>query len=175
MNLITEEYRELNRELHQQRPDYGTTAPKYSAQIRDIAMSIKADSILDYGCGKGLLGQALSHMIIKNYDPAIEGLDDPPEPADLVCCIDVLEHIEPTCLGAVLNDLQRLALKAVFLTIATRPAVKTLSDGRNAHLIVEPPNWWLPKILERWDLRLFQATEGEFAALGTTIVEAKPH
>jgi hypothetical protein len=41
--------------------------------------------------------------------------------------------------------------------------MKTLADGRNAHLIQEPPEWWLPKIMARWDLRLFQAVTGEFA------------
>ncbi len=101
------------------------------------------------------------------YDPAIEGLDDEPEPADLVVCGDVLEHIEPECLDAVLDDLKRCTVKAIFLTVATRPAKKTLSDGRNAHLIQQPAEWWLPKIMQRWELQAFHATVGEFAVFAT--------
>ena len=49
--------------------------------------------------------------------------------------IELMEHIEPECLEEVLDNLQWLSLKAVFLVIATRPAKKMLADGRNAHLI----------------------------------------
>ena len=40
----------------------------------------------------------------------------------------------------------RLTKKVAFLVIACRPANRHLDDGRNAHLIVEPPDWWLKKI-----------------------------
>jgi len=33
--------------------------------------------------------------------------------------------------------------------------VKVLPDGRNAHLIQQPAGWWLPKILERFELVTF--------------------
>ena len=168
MVLISEEYRSLNRELHERRADYGTTAPKYSGQVAEMASVLGATSILDYGCGKGLLGAALSHLLIAEYDPAIPGKDEPPEPADLVVSIDVMEHIEPDHLDDVLDDLQRLAIKGVFVTVATYLAAKTLADGRNAHLIVEGPEFWLPKFMERFDLRLFQATANEFAVFAQT-------
>jgi SAM-dependent methyltransferase len=163
--LITEEYRGLNKQLHVDRPDYGagTATGKHVPQIRDLASALHTDDILDYGCGKGHLARALSHMIINEYDPAMEGKDAPPAPAGLVVCLDVMEHVEPGCLDDVLDDLLRCTLKGIFLTVATRPAMKTLADGRNAHLIQEPPEWWLPKIMARWDLRLFQAVTGEFA------------
>jgi hypothetical protein len=31
-----------------------------------------------------------------------------------------------------------------------------LSDGRNAHLIQQPPDWWLPKFMSRFELAMFQ-------------------
>ena len=55
--------------------------------------------------------------------------------ADLVCCIDVLERVEPHRLDNVLADLRRVTTTVGFFTVHTGPAVKTLSDGRNAHLI----------------------------------------
>jgi len=163
--LITEDYRELNKQLHADRPDYGAggSSGKHTPQVRELARVLGTEDILDYGCGKGYLGRALSHMLIKEYDPAVDGKDDPPEPANLVVCLDVLEHIEPDCLDTVLDDLQRCTKAGIFMTVATRLAVKFLADGRNAHLIVQPSQWWLPKIMERWDLRLFNAVDGEFA------------
>ena len=135
---------------------------------------IGAKTVLDYGCGKGGLGLALSHLLMTGYDPAVAGHEGTPEPADLVICTDVLEHIEPECLEEVLDDLRRCALKGVFLTIATRPAKKFLADGRNAHLIQEPMTWWLPKIWSRWDLRLVQATPEEFAAFSLAMMNGTP-
>lgn len=71
-----------------------------------------------------------------------------------MACIDVLEHIEPDCLDAVLDDMRRCTLNGIFLTIHCFPAGKTLPDGRNAHLIQQPTHWWLPKLCERWEPRM---------------------
>ena len=51
---------------------------------------------------------------IKEYDPAIPGKDSLPEPADIVVCSDVLEHIEPNYLLNVLVDFN--AIEYYFLT-----------------------------------------------------------
>jgi 2-polyprenyl-3-methyl-5-hydroxy-6-metoxy-1,4-benzoquinol methylase len=69
-------------------------------------------------------------------------MDAAPEPHDIVACTDVLEHIEPDCLDDVLKDIRRCTKKVAFLLIATRPAIKVLADGRNAHLIQQPYTWW---------------------------------
>ena len=74
----------------------------------------------------------------------------------MVACIDVLEHVEPQCLESVLDDLKRLTKRVGLFTVHTEPAKKTLPDGRNAHLIQQPPSWWLPKFLSRFDLVVFQ-------------------
>lgn len=161
--LITDEYRELNTQLHDSRPDYGTSGAKYSDLIAQIYNAVGATSILDYGCGKMRLAHALPHLPIVNYDPCVPDLSERPKKADMVSCTDVLEHIEPDLLDNVLDDIQKLARKVVFFSIATRPAVKTLADGRNAHLIVEPYDWWLPKIIARWKLDTFNRVgNGEF-------------
>ena len=53
------------------------------------------------------------------------------------------------------NDLQRVTADVGVFTVHTGPAVKVLPDGRNAHLIQQPPAWWLPKFLERFELANF--------------------
>lgn len=148
--LISNYYRQQNAELHKLRPDYGAGGHRHAPQIRELAEAMQAQSILDYGCGKGTLADALTGLNVRNYDPAFEDYATQPVPADLVVCGDVLEHIEPDCLDAVLDDLQRVTKKCLFATIATRPASKFLPDGRNAHLIQEDLTWWLPKIWSRF-------------------------
>jgi hypothetical protein len=39
-----------------------------------------------------------------------------------------------------------LARRGAYLVIATRPARELLPDGRNAHLIIQPPEWWVEQL-----------------------------
>jgi hypothetical protein len=171
MTLYSPEYLDLNRELHS-RGNYGISGHKWAAKVHDLAGQCEAQTILDYGCGQGTLAAALRKNYpdmpgsIFEYDPAIPGKEDKPRRVDLVVCGDVLEHIEPDCLLAVLDDIQSIARKAVFLVVATQPAVKILADGRNAHLIVEPVEWWLPKLMQRWRVAMMRDLGGEFLFIG---------
>ena len=157
---ITAEYRELNRELHSQ-GFYGISGGNWAKVVGSICDTIQSRDVLDYGCGQRTLEKGLGFPI-RNYDPCVEGLDAPPAPADLVVCTDVLEHIEHDCLDEVLDDLRRVTRKFGFFVIATRPALKTLPDGRNAHLIQEGEAWWLPKIAARFEIQKIDRVEGEF-------------
>lgn len=167
--LISEEYRDLNAELHKRNKHYGTTGKEFAPQIRDLAEALKTKDLLDYGCGKGTLAMNLPYDI-HQYDPAIPEYATPPEPADIVICTDTLEHIEPDCLDTVLDDLARLTKLLFFGSVATIPAFKHLPDGRNAHLIVESDMWWLEKLSKRFVLRHFQGLDGRFQ-----VVMEPPH
>lgn len=161
---ITPEYRDLNRKLHETNQGYGAghQTRQWYPMIALLADKMKATSILDYGAGKGKFAEAYPHLMVIPYDPAIPGIDDPPEEHDFVVCLDVLEHIEPEHLDAVLDDIKRCAKRAVFLTVNMGPARKILADGRNAHLIQKPVDWWIPKLIARWDMRNFGAIDYEF-------------
>jgi 2-polyprenyl-3-methyl-5-hydroxy-6-metoxy-1,4-benzoquinol methylase len=181
--LITEYYREQNALLHSQRPDYGANGHRHAPQIRELAQAMQAESILDYGCGKGTLADALegltwsqasdpeqslvqTHAVqITRYDPAFPQWAAAPAPADLVVCGDVLEHIEPDCIEAVLDDLVRVTRKCLYATIATRPAKKTLPDGRNTHLIQKDLRWWLPQLWCRFTLGSVHNLGGELLVI----------
>jgi len=146
-DLISPEYRTINRKLHKKKAIYGAAGGKrWHKAVKEIAEKNKANTILDYGCGKGSLCKRLPDYDCRNYDPAIERLSATPEPADLVVCTDVLEHVEPGCLDNVLADIYRCTDHIAFLVISNQTAKKNLSDGRNAHLIVESGAWWVNKI-----------------------------
>jgi hypothetical protein len=163
--MISPEYREMNAALHASNAAYGTSGHKWATDVSDLVKAAGLESVLDYGCGKDTLKEALGprSFEFRSWDPAFH--DHVPQPADLVVCTDVLEHIEPDCLSDVLDDLRRCTLKFAFLVIATRPAKKTLADGRNAHLLVRSAKWWLPKIMDRWTMINFVDMGGEFVCV----------
>jgi len=145
--LFTPAYLETQRLLHAEPRGYGGKGDKWAPAVRVLVDRYGATSVLDYGCGQGSLLTALRlepmpGVRLAEYDPAIAAKAARPSFADLVVCTDVLEHVEPDCLPAVLRHLGELARKAIFLVVATRPSNKTLTDGRNAHLILENDTWW---------------------------------
>jgi hypothetical protein len=147
---ISEEYRALNRKLHES-IDFGSSGHKYAKDVMALVEEIGSRDVLDYGAGKGTLAAKLPFPIAE-YDPSVPGLEESAEPADVVVCTDVLEHIEPECLDDVLSDLRRVTRNTAYFVIATRPALKELPDGRNAHLIQESLEWWSAKLAERFEL-----------------------
>lgn len=153
--LISKEYRAQQALMHKHLPGYGKASESMAPLVTKIIDQLGSKELLDYGCGKGRLAQSITpaHALeITQYDPAIEEVSDSPEPSELVCCIDVLEHIEPELLDNVLDDLRRVTIKHGLFSIHTGPAQKTLPDGRNAHLIQEPYEWWLPKLWSRFHI-----------------------
>jgi precorrin-6B methylase 2 len=153
--LITEDYRAEQAALHA-KGNYGTASLQYGETVAALLQSTQARSLLDYGCGsKRSLLKALSlpdDVVYEGYDPAVPAYATPPVPADLVCCIDVLEHIEPSLLDNVLGNLAELCDPYGLFTVHTGPAQKILSDGRNAHLTQQGPNWWLPRLKAHFEV-----------------------
>lgn len=157
--LISNAYQAQQAHLHEENDAYGSSSVVYAPIVSTFCNNLEITSLLDYGCGKGRLFENLKvnhKMTLQAYDPAVPRFSEAPIPSQMVACIDVLEHIEPDCLDAVLDELQRLTLEVGIFSVCTCAAFKTLDDGRNAHLIQQPMEWWLPKIWERFDLQLMQ-------------------
>jgi hypothetical protein len=152
--------------LHEN-PDYGQASVETAPLVASAIEALGVRQLLDYGAGKGRLGVELQKYVrrsldIRHYDPAIPQWSAAPGPSEFVACIDVLEHIEPQHLDNVLDDLKRVTARAAIFTVHTGPAMKVLPDGRNAHLIQQPPEWWLPKILARFELVTFNRLPNGF-------------
>jgi hypothetical protein len=166
MNTISDEYRATNKEMHATIPEYGSHGHRHSDILKLVAEHVNTDRILDYGCGKGTLAKNMPEYNVSEYDPSIEGKDSTPYPERLVYCGDVAEHVEHEYLDAFLDDLKRVTLGILVLVVATRPAKKNLPDGRNAHLIQMPLEWWLPRLTSRFDMQSVKANSGEFMFIG---------
>jgi len=155
--LLSPEYQAEQERMHRDIPDYGVECLNYVGLIARIIDANQIDTVLDYGSGKGRLVEPLAETVERDfsiclYDPGIPEIAAPPEPAQLVTCIDVLEHVEPQYTISVLHDLARVTEQLCFITIGLTPASKTLSDGRNAHINLRPARDWLKMLLDHFDL-----------------------
>lgn len=146
MPLITDAYRDLQRQMFREHPTYGTSGAVNADLVRKVTHWGRK-RLLDYGAGRQTLAEALGPAYrVTNYDPCIEGLDEPPDPHPVVVCGDVMEHVEPECVDAVLRDIRRVTQQTVLFMIHLGPAEKTLPDGRNCHLVQQPAEWWRARI-----------------------------
>lgn len=141
VELISPAVKELNSKLHKENLAYGVGGKEHAKTIIKFKELIKAESVGDYGCGKGLLAKALPFPCWE-YDPCIPGKEEQMRPVDLLVCTDVLEHIEPEKIADVLQDIKRCIKKAGYLVINTKPAKKKYADGRNTHLLQKDRAWW---------------------------------
>lgn len=129
--------------------------------IKPLFERFKPETLLDYGSGKGRqyseLNQHLEwHGEVKPtcYDPGHEPFATKPEGTfDGVICTDVAEHIPEHAVKEFLQTVINYATKCVFLCIYTQLAVKSLPDGRNAHLTVQHAKWWAKRIVEAMEAR----------------------
>ena len=150
MQTWSDSYGEQQRQMHAdpERP-YGVMGERYGQAVRDIW--IKATDgkgrVLDYGCGRGTLGQSIPVVPVTNYDPFVDKFAARPEGKfEVVACTDVLEHVEREHVPDVLADVFGYSTRAVFLQVALGPAKKTLPDGRNAHITILPLSEWVALI-----------------------------
>ena len=167
MNLVSSEYRLTLIDTHRQSNNsWGgghsvDKLPKYEGTLKSLGVN----TILDYGCANGkfkiYMEKHKPNYHISEYDPGIRGKDSPPAPADFVVCCDVMEHVEPELLDNVMKHLQSLIIKGGFFNISTKTAITILSDGTNAHKIVEDSDWWIEKFKQYFTVEDVEETRIE--------------
>lgn len=116
---------------------------QWAEEIDYLCWLVGASTVLDYGCGAHpKLAASLSRDVI-SYDPGVEGFTEKPSKCDVVACCDVLEHVEPDCIDAVIEHIHSRALKAIFLVVSCQESEsKVLPDGSPWHSFVKSQEWW---------------------------------
>jgi len=144
-DVISDEYRELNHQLHEKQR-FGGSGGKWAdamvglvmlANSRHFVDKFKISSILDYGSGRGVLAKYMEkrfaqlnlEVSMEDYEPAIPEKAKMPHPVDFVICTDVMEHVEPELVYNVLNHIDELAKKAAFFLISLQESRDILPDG----------------------------------------------
>ena len=156
--MHSDEYEKQLRQVHEGRREdkkWGTTGGRnFGDQVCKFLEHRRGyiRSVLDFGAGQGTLGKYVADNAIDvrakwyDYDPGIPAISKLPEgPFDAVVSSDVLEHVEPDQIDATIDQLFNLANRAQYHHIACSECGLILPDGRNAHLTVEEPKWWLEK------------------------------
>ena len=128
---------------------------RWQAHVEQLAADIEARSVLDYGCSEGGNLARFSSLPVVCYDPGISKWAGDPEPADLVVCLHVLEHVELGYVHAVLRHLWSLAQRAALLVVSCQPSTKCLPDGTPWHTLVRPPEWWEAYLSRFWPVTPF--------------------
>jgi hypothetical protein len=151
--LVSKEYKKVLEKEHNN-SIWGVMAGNMIQTLEKFLLDNNAKEVLDYGSGSSSFKNNLSlkNINVYEYDPGVPGKDISPDPRDYTICIDVLEHIEPTLIDNVLQDLARVTKIQGYFTIAMYPASRILSDGRNAHLIVESFSWWVEKLCKYFNI-----------------------
>lgn len=146
LQLITPEYQKLNEDFHVECSTYGAGANKWAENIVNIIKTANVRTVLDYGCGKGVLRPLVKEIVQSyiNYDICVPEFSERPKGVfDLVLCLDVMEHVEPMFTDNVLCDIFDYTGKLALFNIATKPSVKNLPDGRNTHINLRSEREWL--------------------------------
>lgn len=179
MTTLSEEYRSTLKEMHRRGGKKGwgrTSSTTFLKTILELVDEKQEKVILDYGAGAGNLRKTLAEirpdLKVIDFDPGRDDACAPAEPCDFVVCNDVFEHVEPAYLEAFFEDLVRVTNKWAYFTVCMTPAIKTLPDGRNAHLIVEPFSWWIQQVAPRFDIR-YAIHRDRFIPQAEFIVEKK--
>lgn len=145
--LITPAHKSLYA-LHYQNKPSKLVPNSHLDQVVRFANEIDAHSIVDYGCGGYASIDGFCSLSVHNYDPAIPAFSALPPTADLVVCLDVLEHVEPDCVDEVISHIRDLAIKGIYLTVSCSPSTKTLPDGSPWHCFVKDYEYWEEKFID---------------------------
>ena len=143
------------------------------------AMScMPGDTLNDYGCGTGRATkwwEEYESLYVTGIDHARNALETDvvfisaclwemgwvPE-ADYGFCCDVMEHIPPEKVDAVLSNIADRTLKQTWFRIALKPdSMGPLLLGTPLHLTIQPYEWWQAKLQEYWTaVDLVEVTAG---------------
>lgn len=145
VSISNDYYTEIYKEIHNNDSSYGA-ASDHLKSLQIIIEYLKPKTVLDYGCGKGVLSNKLQKLypdiIFYQYDPSIPGKDFIPiTNVDLVINIDVLEHIPEGMIPNVLEKIAQLSSHA-FFALHHAKAKAILPNGENAHITIKPKTWY---------------------------------
>lgn len=135
----------------------GLSIIQHAYQIGDLIRDTGAQTLLDFGCGRGdqykepyFLHEVWGVPIPTLYDPAFADHDMiPAGKFDGVLCSDVLEHVPYEEVPAFVRRLFDYAEKFVWASVCCRVAKKKFDDGLNMHVTVQAFWWWQAKFV-RW-------------------------
>ena len=184
--------------LHQEEGKFkGISLVPLVPTLMSLVKENNCKTLLDYGCGKAIpydkdrckevdlrnpIQKLCNLQSFDLYDPAYEKYATLPDKKyDIVVCTDVLEHIAEQDIDYVLTEILSRSKKIVFLNISCQPALKHFKEGKfkgkNVHISVFDPSWWMHKIGNIWNkfnhLKVYTLCETKEGTHATCIKKEK--
>lgn len=164
---MTDRIREIERSKYERiwaLPSYRVNSPgrNIAPHAVNVLQPATGSSIMDYGCGEAkavdffnLRGLKASgcDLVPLRADVHEVCLWDIPETVpvyDYAFCADVMEHIPPRLVEAVLNNIRFRTRIAGYFQIATAPDVHGDKIGETLHLTVENRDWWAERLRQHF-------------------------
>ncbi len=148
--FYSDRFKQANQKSHQTHNQYGSVTgyvfyfngrdlPLMGHSVLSVIRDFRPESVLDYGCGKGLGADNLVYnypdLSVTKYDPFVEEFSQEPTGCfDLVICYNVLQIVEAEYLEAVLEHLDSLTKRNLLLNILVNK--KSTRDL----------DWWLDRL-----------------------------
>lgn len=180
--VCSEDHAKRLKALHDRDPNFGVIGYLWASRVAALMWNHGYHSMLDYGCGRSDLAAHVKkaypgrppegHYAFSSYDPATKPGE--PRPADLVTCIDVLEHVEADKLNAVVKDVWRCTQKAALITVSLRNARK----NSKTHPSVHDRQWWYDRLSGVFDITEIEVLDpakakSEFACIAHPLLQPK--
>jgi SAM-dependent methyltransferase len=169
--LVAHEHEARKYEQMWSRPEYRQVAPgeHFADHFIRLSRPMPSETVYDFGCGTGrgalrihrrtgatvvafdftpncldaeVAMQVNERFVFKQHDLTVP-FDVPM--ADYGYCTDVMEHVPPQDVDAVLRNITKSAEK-VFFAISTVDDVMGALIGEPLHLTVRDPYWWHDKL-----------------------------
>jgi 2-polyprenyl-3-methyl-5-hydroxy-6-metoxy-1,4-benzoquinol methylase len=133
-----EAWLDRHRRTHATHAVFGTHRHPYLrdtiARLAAAAGGAERPSLLDYGCGKGVLLREIAasglFRFVRGYDPAVDAFKArPAQLYDIVLCLDVLDQIEDEFVEPIITDVAQFTRHFALFDVITRqvPALEHLN------------------------------------------------
>lgn len=129
---------------------------KRAVRAEEILATLPRGDLLDVGAGRGELGVIAKRLGFRYigiepvpylatseiYTGVATDLPFANESFEVVCCLDVLEHLVEEDLRPALREMRRVSRGTVFLTASETPSFYGSPDGRDLHISKRPLATW---------------------------------
>ena len=165
--LISDQRLERQREFHRAIMQYGMGGANHAEMVKSIISTFNINSVLDYGAGKQKLGDIVGPRLYSAYDPAVAGIEEMPEPAEMVCVFDVLSIVEHEHIEKVMHHIIELTKRIAIFTVYTAPMPpREMSPGEPLDLIMQGSQFWLQGVMAGFTIDAMRRTQNEVLIVG---------
>ena len=132
----------------------GLGSYQYIQQLREIVQQHRCETMLDYGCGKGLqyppdaynFAQLIGIQDYAMHDPAYKKYAELPSGTwDLVICLDVLPFIPESDIDTVIDLMLSRCNKICVIALQKIPESKK-NTSKKPFVCVRDHEWWQAKL-----------------------------